>query len=171
MTVEKLGNKEVLDEIEKGRIWKAKELLRQKIRHSEYNETLFSAYADVLSIMRDDLEAGKYYFLAGLRSEDQKKKIEIFFERHKYEKLVQLTSQFPLSARLKRIDDFPNKQVVDDLKLLGLTEPTPDEIKATESGSGDKFIILVLIVLGLSIPVGLITIIYWICKLVIYLVG
>ena len=77
MTVEKLGNKEVLDEIEKGRIWKAKELLRQKIRHSEYNETLFSAYADVLSIMRDDLEAGKYYFLAGLRSEDRKKKIDL----------------------------------------------------------------------------------------------
>ncbi len=171
MTIENLKNKEIQTEIDQGRVWRAKDFLRQKIRHSEYDETLFSAYADVLSMMHDDLEAGKYYFLSGLRSANQKKKIEIFFERHNYSKLMQLTSQFPYSAQFKRIDDFPNQQVAEDLKLLGLSEPTAAEIRSKESLSGDRFIITLLIIVIFSVPVGIGTIIYWIWKFIIRIIG
>jgi hypothetical protein len=56
----------VNNEVRAGRLWRAKEILQGSICR-EYDLRIFERYGQILLLMRDNLEAGKYLFLSGSR--------------------------------------------------------------------------------------------------------
>jgi hypothetical protein len=82
-------------ELEKGNIWRAKEILRSIIK-LRYDTNIYLAYGKILYDVQDYYEAGKYLFISG-QDKDGKyaKAIHIFLERHKCSDINQLISLFP----------------------------------------------------------------------------
>jgi len=111
---------EVENEISNGRIWRAKELLKHEISTSEFDQSLYKQYADVLSLMHDDLNAGCYYFLSTDRSPEAQRKIDLFVKRWKAQKIGSLSSHFPKHAKFPKKSDYPEPMCSDlvAMKLL-----------------------------------------------------
>ena len=167
-------DKEIQKEINEGRIWRAKEILRDKIGQSGYDKELFEDYGNVLALMHDDVTAGKSYFLSGVRNDEYQKNIDLFLEKHARTKLGSLTSQFPKSAKYQYKHDFP-ETIKNELFKLGLIDSPSGGHKykyndSFEEGSLDilRWVIIIIVIL-ISIPVGVGTIIYWIYKLIVWL--
>lgn len=162
MAIDAFTDTEIGKEIDAGRIWRARELLHRKVRKTAgYDPELFAAYGDVLSMMHDDLLAGKYYFLAGSRGEEHKWKIDLFLKRYSKGRLRHLTSQFPSSAQYDRIDEFPIEQVRSDLHDLELVEPTIRQAQGRSKSNEtwlDRLALPVVLLVLLSIPIGMIAI-------------
>ena len=115
--------REVQAEIKAGRLWRAKELLRQEIGETGYNKALFEDYANVLVQMKDDVNAGMYYFLSGNRSAEYQEKIGLFLSVRAKKKLGSLTSQFPNSAKFSKKEDFPEPMKTELIQLGLLDSP------------------------------------------------
>lgn len=65
-----------------GRVWRAKEILQGRLRHSPYDQDLYRRYGEVLLEMKDLPEAGRYLFLSGVRDSVYTEAIQAFLERH-----------------------------------------------------------------------------------------
>lgn len=104
-------------EIERGRLWRAKETLEGSLGNFGYNLELYEEYGKVLLQMGDLPLAGKFLFLSGARKPEYDAAIGIYLTRHKG-RPSQLFSTFPRKARLIVLSTYP-KAVADDLRQLG----------------------------------------------------
>jgi hypothetical protein len=147
-------------EIAKGKLWRAKEILQGAIGHAGYETEIYEKLGLVLLRMQDLAEAGKYLFLSGARKPEYLEPIEIFIGRYQ-KKPHNLYNQFPRSARLAKIEDYP-PAVADALRALNFPEILRNDAgyAAADRGGEEGFFglavllavvvaILVLLVLGL----------------------
>jgi hypothetical protein len=105
----------VNSEVQAGRLWRAKEILQGSIR-SKYDPRVFERYGQILLLMRDNVEAGKYLFLSGSRKPEYEEAITLFTKRFG----ASLYFTFPRSARFAVPEKYP-AAVVEDLGQLGVT--------------------------------------------------
>jgi hypothetical protein len=155
--------------LEKKEYWKAKQILRSRIKNSDrYNPELFGLYGKVLAKMQDDMEAGKYFFLSNLRGPDYDDKIRLFLARYtntKNKRCVSLTCQFPGIARYRKIEDFPEPTRSDIIKLGLKPDASPEKeasVEKIKSNIIDALIFILIIMVLVSIPIGIVTIWKWI---------
>ena len=163
---------DIQKEIDAGRFWKAKELLRSEIGQKEYDKQLFEDYAHALSLMKDDVNAGIYYFLSGKRTKQYQSKIDLFFKVKAKKKLGSLTSQFPQSAKYETIDEF-EEPMKSELKTLGLINSpsgganyTNNRQLITKQSAFDWGTVIIYFLIA-SLFVGAGTILYWVFQLII----
>lgn len=151
--------------IEKGRLWRAKEILQGSLGNFGYNLELYEEYGKVLLLMGDLPAVGKFLFLSGARKPEYEQAIGIYLARH-WARPAQLFSTFPRKARLIEIATYP-RAVEEDLRRLGF----PNNLSLfpgalvrreaqTEPVAGSKLgslgtIILILFVLVLLVLLGL----------------
>ena len=125
-------------EIEKGNLWRAKEILQGAIRGGGYDVELFETIGIVLLRMGDLPEAGKFLFLSGVRRPEYPEAIEIFLSRHRRKEPHNLLYRFPRSARLKTLSDYPD-EVVQVLRAMGFPEVLKDKdgrVYQPQTGNG-----------------------------------
>ncbi len=145
-----------------GDLWLAREHYQSLVRVCGFDQKVYQDFANLLIEMREDLVAGRFYFLAGDRSHKAQKCISKFLDRYKRTKFGSIQSQFPKSAQKMKIREFP-EPIRSELIAWGFEDfPTQDnEPKSSDvfwSVTGPLLIILVVA----SIPIGLFTIIRWI---------
>jgi len=146
-------------EIEKGNLWRAKEILQGAIRGQGYDVQLFEMLGTVFLRMGDLPEAGRFLFLSGVRRPEYLEPIEIFLSRRRPKQPHNFVYLFPRKARLKTVSAYP-QEVAQVLREMGLPETLTDENgKVCEPQATDgivewltcgtiAFVILGLLVLG-----------------------
>jgi len=90
------------EELLSGRLWRAKEMLQGRLTQPLFDELLLEKYGNVLLLMGDRLEAGRYLFASGKRNPEYKNAIELFLSRHENADIEQLISEMPLMVRRHR---------------------------------------------------------------------
>jgi hypothetical protein len=108
-------------EIERGRLWRAKDLLSGSLANYPYDPQLYFAYGDLLLRMGDLREAGKFLFLSGLGEANHTEAIDIFLGQFQSSTKKQLYSSFPSRARLATLSEYP-ATVADALRHKGFEE-------------------------------------------------
>lgn len=146
-------------EIEKGNLWRAKEILQGAIRSGSYDVQLFEMMGTVFLRMGDLPEAGRFLFLSGVRQPEYLEPIEIFLSKHRQKEPRDFVWLLPRSARLKTMSDYPN-EVAQVLREMGFPEILRDKkgrVYLPQSGNGIVFwltcgtialVTLALIILG-----------------------
>ena len=71
----------VQEAIDAGKLWRAKELLQGRIASSGYDPEVLEQLGFVLLRMGDTIEAGRIFFVAGVRTEDSAAPIQVFLNR------------------------------------------------------------------------------------------
>ena len=153
------------EEIQKGKLWRAKDILCGSLSNYPFNPELYQAYGELLMRMGDSREAGRFLFLSGKRESGYQEAINIFLSQFEDAKKGQIYSTFPARARLSKLSEYP-ATVAEELKKRGFTEiikhssapPHPKKF-------GDKlkngclvivaFIFIILIGVGLIRLIGL----------------
>ena len=120
-------------EISENRLWRAKEILRSNISQF-YDPYLYERYGQVLESSGDIVEAGKFYFLSGVRKADYQLSIGFFLTRYAKGHINQLLTQFPTQARFPRLDDYP-EPISSELKALSF--PTLPKRTRHKDQTGD----------------------------------
>jgi hypothetical protein len=148
-------------ELEKGNLWRAKEILQGAIRSEGYNVQLFEMLGTVFIKMGDLAEAGRFLFLSGVRKPEYLESIEIFLSRHGRKDPRNFIYLLPRKARLKTLSDYPS-EVAQILREMGFPEILKNEdgkVYFPATGSDTGFFIacgtiasvtLVLIILGIT---------------------
>jgi hypothetical protein len=95
----------VREALDRGELWRAKEILQGRIGNSPYDPRLYEQFGAVLLEMRDLREAGKYLFLSGNRRPEYEPAITLYLERHRGGR--SLLGTFPARAREIPRDRFP----------------------------------------------------------------
>ncbi len=96
------------EEIERGRLWRAKEILASSIANYGYSQELLLVLAEVLLKMGDDLDAGKYFLLSvDSPSDSEMAAISTFLTRYNNHSYRSLLKRFPSAVRLEHRDDYP----------------------------------------------------------------
>jgi len=164
-------------EMESGRLWRAKEILRGAISSTTYatEPVVLETYGKLLDALGDRYEAGKYLFLSGSRAPEYVAAIEIYIGRTRKLPVNALMAQFPSALHHQGIGHLPDA-VRQYLVERGLPqseaerrEPNPAAFtlagpqvitgwKAKVIGAG-LLVFLVLIVM--SILVGFVTMVSW----------
>ena len=96
------------DAIQRGEVWRAKQILRGNIRLRGYDVDLYERYGRLLLDAGEMVEAGKYLFLSGRRSPEYEQTISVYLERH-VPNPEHMYFSFPRAARLNDIDEYPEK--------------------------------------------------------------
>jgi hypothetical protein len=104
-------------EAEKGRLWRAKEILRGNLNSHGYCCELFEEYGKLLLLVHEDVEAGKYFFLSGVREEEYQEAIGLFLGRFG-SSWKDLLATFPNVARMACLEEFPDV-VAQHLESIG----------------------------------------------------
>ena len=94
--------------IQRGEIWRAKEILRGNIRVRGYDVELYERYGRLLLNVGEMTEAGKYLFLSGRRSPEYEETISVYLARH-VPNPEHMYFSFPRAARLNDIDEYPEE--------------------------------------------------------------
>ena len=94
--------------IERGEIWRAKEILRGNVRIRGYDFDLYERYGRLLLDIGETSEAGKYLFLSGRRLPQYEEAVEVYLERH-VPNPEHMYFSFPRAARLNDIDEYPEE--------------------------------------------------------------
>ena len=94
--------------IQRGEVWRAKEILRGNIRLRGYDVDLYERYGKLLLDIGEMSEAGKYLFLSGRRSAEYVKATSLYLERH-VSNPEHMYFSFPRAARLNDIDEYPEE--------------------------------------------------------------
>ena len=94
--------------IQRGEVWRAKEILRGNIRVRGYDVDLYEQYGRLLLDIGEMSEAGKYLFLSGRRSAEYEKATSLYLERH-VPNPEHMYFSFPRAARLNDIDEYPEE--------------------------------------------------------------
>ena len=113
-------------EIEKGNLWRAKEILQGAIRSESYDVKLFEMMGTVFLRMGDLPEAGRFLFLSGVRRPEYLEPIEVFLSRHKQKEPHDFVRLLPRRARLRTVSDYPDT-VAQVLREMGFPEVLRDE--------------------------------------------
>ncbi|HJX27714.1 MAG TPA: hypothetical protein VJ885_07345 [Thermoanaerobaculia bacterium] len=91
--------------LDRGELWRAKEILQGRIGGGPYDPLLYEQYGAVLLEMRDLREAGKYLFLGGSWRPEYQPAIALFLDRHRGGR--SLLGTFPARSREIPRDRFP----------------------------------------------------------------
>ena len=94
--------------IQRGEVWRAKDILRGNIRLRGYDVDLYERYGKLLLEIGEMSEAGKYLFLSGRRSPEYGEVISVYLERH-MPNPEHMYFSFPRAARLNDIDEYPEE--------------------------------------------------------------
>ena len=114
-------------EIQRGRLWRAKEILSSSLEQYEYSPEIYRKYAEVLLLMGDDLEAGRFLLLSvDEPNESELAAIRLFVERYKNDGYERLLRRFPRSARLSTVESYP-EYFRNYLNQLGAPESLVDD--------------------------------------------
>jgi hypothetical protein len=113
------GYEKVDAAIQRGEIWRAKEILRGQVGNSGYDSQLFERYGVILLRTADTFEAGKFLFLSGVRNGEYAQSIQLFVDRHRRRQPDRIWHSFPTHIRKTEISQWP-KSVVDELAVLGV---------------------------------------------------
>ncbi len=113
------------EEIENGRLWRAKEMLRGRLASAVYDAALFARLADVLARMHDDDEAGRFYLLAGHSQDRGGELARAFLARRQAGSFAQLWSAMPAAAQRGGVERIP----VGTVELLREAGYAPQAIK------------------------------------------
>ena len=107
-------------EVAAGRLWRAKEIIRGNIANAWPHPKVVERYGQVLLGLGDELEAGKYLWLSGVRTEQYEKSIALFLSRHGRHGKKVLLAQLPKTLRRVEFDQLP-AEVQRDLTGLGVS--------------------------------------------------
>jgi hypothetical protein len=86
-------------EMKAGRAWRAKEILAGNVSSGRIEPQLLEEYGRLLNHLGDRVEAGKYLFLSGTRSEAYADAIALFRKRHAGRRGADLAAQLPAAVR------------------------------------------------------------------------
>lgn len=148
-----------------GKLWLAREHYSSLTRICGYDQSIYKDYADLLFAMREDLLAGKFYFLSGERCEESQRCIKLFMDRFRRKKLGSIVSQFPSAAQKMAVEDYP-EPMRSELVSWGFS----GSVKSPRNNNDGSptlsciFGIIALLLLG-TIPIGVLTIIKWIIEI------
>ena len=106
-------------EINKGNLWRAKEIFQGNLGTLGYDHKLYEQYGNLLAKMGDNIEAGRFLFLSGKVPVDSNESIKLFLFRYTRKEPKNILGTFPKAARLNSIDEYP-KVVAEKLKDLGI---------------------------------------------------
>ena len=145
----------------KGELWRAKEILRGRIRNLPFDAALFERYGQVLLRTGDDLEAGQFLLLSGARQPAYDDAIALFLRRYSRGRWERSFSTFPRSVRRCKWSDLPAAARADLAKLGIPASDDGDERffgqwrRRDESigAGGCVAVLLVLVVIGFIISV------------------
>ena len=110
-------------EVDAGRAWKAKDILRGRIGTGPIDSEVYDAYGLLLERMGDRFEAGKYLFLSGKRSPDRAPAIEHFLNRQKGRNRADVWARLPAAVRTAPFESLP-PVVQQELSTLGVRKKT-----------------------------------------------
>lgn len=99
----------VAAEVAAGRPWRAKEIIRGNIANAWPDPEVVERYGQVLLDMGDELEAGKYLWLSGVRTKQYEKAITLFLSRHGRHGAKVLLAQLPKTVRRVEFDRLPTE--------------------------------------------------------------
>ena len=158
-------------EIEKGRIWRAKEIFQGSL--SQENHALapefLEAYGVLLNQLGDQFQAGKYLFLSGRRHEVYTEAISLFLDRNRRTHINDLIRQFPARIRrqgLGHLSENVRKELeVRGANLKDLERRTERSSDSSSSSWWERYGLWVmggmLILLLITASVGFITMVGW----------
>jgi hypothetical protein len=106
-------------EVAAGRPWRAKEIVRGTISNDWPQSGVVERYGQVLLSLGDELEAGKYLWLSGVRSAAYETAVALFLTRHGRQGREILLAQLPKSFRRLAFDQLP-AEVRRELSALGI---------------------------------------------------
>jgi hypothetical protein len=150
-------------EIAAKRLWRAKEILQGALSTFGYDTDLYEQYGQLLLLMGDDVEAGKYFFLSGVRKPEYREAIALFVNRHARKNPAQLYYQFPAAARLGKLDAYPpivaeelvRLKVPSNLKpsrtLLGIPEPETGMRSRLLDWGCTALVLVAMVLMGLGV--------------------
>src|SRR5262245_50003353 len=161
-------------ELEAGRLWRAKELLRAAIQ--SYEPELFERYGQVLLAMNDTKEAGKWLFLSGRRSPEYQDAIATFLEWCGRRDGKKLYGSFPACARLGPPDRYPEPLASELVAARVPSDVPPSSQYAPEppfegGRLGAIGCVAVMLFVMVSLVVGVVTVSEWLWQSVRWLVG
>ena len=108
--------------VQRGEVWRAKEILRGNIASGSYDSELYERYGMLLMELGELVEAGKYLFLSGRRSPEYARAIEVYLSRHPANRPDVLYHSFPSAARFgEQLSRYP-LEVRRTLQERGLPE-------------------------------------------------
>ena len=93
--------------VQRGQVWRAKELLRGNIGSGSYDSPLYERYGQLLLDLGEAHEAGKYLFLSGRRRPEFDEAIKVYLSRHPQDRPEVLYYSFPSAARFRQISRYP----------------------------------------------------------------
>ena len=93
--------------LQRGQVWRAKELLRGNIGSGSYDSPLYERYGRLLLDLGEAHEAGKYLFLSGRRRPEFHEAIKVYLSRHPQDRPEVLYYSFPSAARFRQIARYP----------------------------------------------------------------
>ena len=93
--------------VQRGQVWRAKELLRGNIGSGSYDSPLYERYGRLLLDLGEAHEAGKYLFLSGRRRPEFDEAIKVYLSRHPQDRPEVLYYSFPSAARFRQSDRLP----------------------------------------------------------------
>ena len=159
-------NDEISHALEKKKFWLAREHYRSLTRVCGFDQKVYQDFAMLLLRMKEDLAAGKFFFLSGDRSDEAKRCINHFLQRYKRRNFTSIRSNFPRAAQKMKIDEFP-EPIKSELKEWNFRDEQTKEIE--KKTPWDRLIffgaISVFVLFIVSIPVGIWTIVNFILSL------
>ena len=93
--------------VQRGQVWRAKELLRGNIGSGSYDSPLYERYGRLLLDLGEFVEAGKYLFLSGRQCPEFAEAIKVYLSRHPQGRPEVLYYSFPSAARFRQITRYP----------------------------------------------------------------
>jgi hypothetical protein len=94
------------EETERGRLWRAREILQGSVR-SGYDIEVYEEYGKLLLRMGDWIEAGRFLFLSGARKVAYEEAIALYLSKHRGGP-AELFRSFPRKARLVVLSTYPS---------------------------------------------------------------
>lgn len=85
--------------LDEGKLWRAREILQGRVGTMPYSPELYEQYGALLLVMKDDMQAGKYLFLSGVRRAAYEKAIALFLARHPVAGGRGFIASFPAKVR------------------------------------------------------------------------
>lgn len=158
-------------EIEKGRLWRAKEIFQGSLSQERHalEPGFLEAYGVLLNDLDDRFLAGKYLFLSGKRQEAYTDAISLYLDRTRRSHVNDLIRQFPAQIRCQGLGHLP-EIVRKELERRGANLKDLQRRDAIGSPPsppswGDRYALWllggVLIVLVSAASVGFVTMIRW----------
>ena len=126
--------KNVDEALERGELWRAKEILRGRVASSQYDPVLFERYGAVLLAAADLFEAGKFLFLSGARTEAYAQAISVFLGRYATGRAAALFYALPRSVQKTDMTLWPTI-AIDELRNLGIDVRALQRVSAQRVGA------------------------------------